>query len=185
VIETGAGTCTHVDASADLDKARAILTNAKTRRVSVCNALDTLLIHRGLLPQLPALMREMGERHGVEVFADEDAWAALTGHYAGPLNKAREEHFGQEFLSLKLSVKSVSGLDEALDHISRYSSKHSEAVVAEDPAVIEKFLREVDAAAVYATRRRPSPTAASSAWARRSASARRSCMRAARWPCPS
>jgi hypothetical protein len=73
------------------------------------------VIHRGLLPQLPALMREMGERHGVEVFADEDAWAALTGHYAGPLNKAREEHFGQEFLSLKLSVKSVSGLDEALD----------------------------------------------------------------------
>jgi glutamate-5-semialdehyde dehydrogenase len=151
VIETGAGIVhTYVDASADLDKARAIVTNAKTRRVSVCNALDTLLIHRGLLPQLPALMREMGEHHGVEVFADEDAWAALTGRYSGPLNKAREEHFGQEFLSLKLSVKTVSGLDEALDHISRYSSKHSEAVVAEDPAVIEKFLREVDAAAVYA-----------------------------------
>lgn len=151
VIETGAGIVhTYVDASADLDKACAIVTNAKTRRVSVCNALDTLLIHRGLLPQLPALMREMGEHHGVELFADEDAWAALTGRYSGPLNKAREEHFGQEFLSLKLSVKTVSGLDEALDHISRYSSRHSEAVVAEDPAVIEKFLREVDAAAVYA-----------------------------------
>jgi glutamate-5-semialdehyde dehydrogenase len=151
VIETGAGIVhTYVDASADLDKARAIVTNAKTRRVSVCNALDTLIIHRGLLPELPALMREMGERHGVEVFADEDAYAALAGHYAGPLNQAREEHFGQEFLSLKLSIKTVSGLDEALDHIDRYSSKHSEAVVAEDPAVIEKFLREVDAAAVYA-----------------------------------
>ncbi|RPH98552.1 MAG: glutamate-5-semialdehyde dehydrogenase [Lysobacterales bacterium] len=151
VIETGAGIVhTYVDASADLDKARAIVTNAKTRRVSVCNALDTLLIQRALLPQLPDLLREMGERHGVEVFADADAYAALKGHYAGPLNPAREEHFGREFLALKLSVKTVTGLDEALDHIDRYSSKHSEAVVAEDPAVIERFLREVDAAAVYA-----------------------------------
>jgi glutamate-5-semialdehyde dehydrogenase len=116
----------------------------------VCNALDTLLVHRGLLPQLPTLMSEMGGLHGVEVFADEVAFAALQGHYAGPLNLAREEHFGREFLSLKLSIKTVSGLDEALDHIDRYSSKHSEAVVAEDPAVIERFLQEVDAAAVYA-----------------------------------
>jgi glutamate-5-semialdehyde dehydrogenase len=92
----------------------------------------------------------MGERHGVEVFADEEAFAALDGAYAGPLRHAREEHFGQEFLSLKLSVRSVAGLDEALDHIDRYSSKHSEAVVAEDAAVIERFLQEVDAAAVYA-----------------------------------
>ena len=151
VIETGAGIVhTYVDASADLDKARAIVTNAKTRRVSVCNALDTLLIHRALLPQLPGLLREMGERHSVEVFADADAYAALEGNYAGPLNPAREEHFGREFLSLRLSIKTVSGLDEALDHIDRYSSRHSEAVVAEDPAVIERFLREVDAAAVYA-----------------------------------
>jgi glutamate-5-semialdehyde dehydrogenase len=95
-------------------------------------------------------MREMGGNHGVEVFADKDAYAVLQGHYAGPLNPAREEHFGQEFLALKLSIKTVSGLDEALDHIARHSSKHSEAVVAEDPAVIERFLREVDAAAVYA-----------------------------------
>ena len=151
VIETGAGIVhTYVDASADLDKARAIVTNAKTRRVSVCNALDTLLIHRALLPQLPGLLREMGERHSVEVFADADAYAALEGNYAGPLNPAREEHFGREFLSLRLSIKTVSGLDEALDHIDRYSSRHSEAIVAEDPAVIERFLREVDAAAVYA-----------------------------------
>ncbi len=86
VIETGAGIVhTYVDASADLDKARAIITNAKTRRVSVCNALDTLIIHRDLLPELPALMRDMGETHGVEVFADEEAFAALDGRYAGPL----------------------------------------------------------------------------------------------------
>jgi glutamate-5-semialdehyde dehydrogenase len=151
VIETGAGIVhTYVDASADLEQAGAIITNAKTRRVSVCNALDTLVIHRDLLPELPALMRDMGEGHGVEVFADEAAYAALDGHYAGTLNHADKQHFGQEFLSLKMSIRTVAGLDEALDHIDRYSSRHSEAIVAEDPAVIGKFLREVDAAAVYA-----------------------------------
>jgi len=151
VIETGAGIVhTYVDASADRDKAQAIITNAKTRRVSVCNALDTLVLHRDLLPALPALMRKMGETHGVEVFADQEAFAALEGRYAGSLKHAEARHFGQEFLSLRMSIKTVAGLDEALDHIHRYSSKHSEAVVAEDPAVIERFLNEVDAAAVYA-----------------------------------
>ena len=151
VIETGAGIVhTYIDASADLDKAKSIITNAKTRRVSVCNALDTLVIDRSLLPELPGLMQEMGEDHGVEVFADVEAFAALDGRYAGTLNPAQEQHFGQEFLSLKLSIKTVSDLDEALDHIHRHSSKHSEAIVAEDPSVIEKFLNSVDAAAVYA-----------------------------------
>ena len=151
VIETGAGIVhTYVDASADPDKARAIITNAKTRRVSVCNALDTLVIHRALLTELPALMQEMGDTHGVEVYADEDAFAALDGHYAGSLKHARAEHYGQEFLSLRMSIRTVSGLDEALEHIDHYSSRHSEAVVAEDPAVIDRFLAEVDAAAVYA-----------------------------------
>jgi glutamate-5-semialdehyde dehydrogenase len=151
VIETGAGIVhTYVDASADLDKAQAIITNAKTRRVSVCNALDTLVIHRKLLPDLPKLMREMGDRHGVEVYADADAFAALDGRYAGPLKPAQEEHFGQEFLSLRMSIKTVSSLGEALEHIDRYSSRHSEAIVAEDPGATERFLAEVDAAAVYA-----------------------------------
>ena len=151
VIETGAGIVhTYVDASADLGQARAIITNAKTRRVSVCNALDTLVLDRTLLPQLPALMQDMGDQHGVEVFADKEAFDALQGQYGGKLNPAEQEHFGQEFLSLRLSIKTVSGLDEALEHIHRYSSKHSEAIVAEDPAVIEKFLNHVDAAAVYA-----------------------------------
>ena len=95
-------------------------------------------------------MQEMGENHGVEVFADKEAFTALGGRYAGTLNLADEQHFGQEFLALKLSIKTVSGLDEALDHIHQHSSKHSEAIVAEDPAVIEKFLNSVDAAAVYA-----------------------------------
>lgn len=151
VIETGAGIVhTYVDASANLAIAREIITNAKTRRVSVCNALDTLVLHRDLLPQLPELMFAMGENHHVEVFADKAAYNALQGHYAGPLHHAQEEHFGQEFLSLKLSVRTVADMDEALEHIHRHSSRHSEAIVAEDPAAIERFLDGVDAAAVYA-----------------------------------
>lgn len=150
VIETGAGIVhTYVDASADLAKAKSIITNAKTRRVSVCNALDTLILHHDLLPELPELMRVMGEDHAVEVFADEDAFNALDGQYAASLHHASEEHFGTEFLSMKMSIKTVPGLAEALDHIHRYSSKHSEAIVAEDPLIIEQFLNSVDAAAVY------------------------------------
>jgi glutamate-5-semialdehyde dehydrogenase len=150
VIETGAGIVhTYVDASADPEKAKAIITNAKTRRVSVCNALDTLVLHKDLLPSLPGLMTGMAAA-GVEVYADERAYEALDNHYTAGLHSAQEAHFGQEFLSLRMSVKVVDDIDEALDHIYRYSSKHSEAIVAEDPAVIEKFLNDVDAAAVYA-----------------------------------
>ncbi|MGD8347384.1 MAG: glutamate-5-semialdehyde dehydrogenase [Lysobacterales bacterium] len=151
VIETGAGIVhTYVDASADLDTARAVVTNAKTRRVSVCNALDTLLLHRDLLGNLPFLLREMAEQ-GVEVFADEEAFDALEDLYhPAALRRAEPQHFGQEFLSMKLSVKTVGSLDEALEHIHRHSSKHSEAIIAEQPQVIERFLDEVDAAAVYA-----------------------------------
>ena len=102
------------------------------------------------IPALPAMMQSLGEDYGVEVFADDDAYKALEGHYAARLNHASDEHFGTEFLSLRMSVKTVSGLDEALDHIHRFSSKHSEAIVAENPEVIERFLNCVDAAAVYA-----------------------------------
>ena len=94
-------------------------------------------------------MRVMGEEHAVEVFADEEAFNALNGQYAASLHHASDEHFGTEFLSMKMSIKTVPGLAEALDHIHRYSSKHSEAIVAEDPQVIEQFLNSVDAAAVY------------------------------------
>jgi glutamate-5-semialdehyde dehydrogenase len=151
VIETGAGIVhTYVDQSADLVKAQSIISNAKSRRVSVCNALDTLVIHRDLLSDLPFLLAELGETHQVEVFADAEAFTVLDGRYAGLLQEAEEDHFGQEFLSLRLSVKTVAGLEEALVHIDHYSSKHSEAVVAEDPEVIEAFLNRVDAAAVFA-----------------------------------
>lgn len=150
VIETGAGIVhTYVDASADLEMAELILTNAKTRRVSVCNALDTLVLHKDLLSALPGLMKGMGAAR-VEVYADKPAFEALEGHYDGGLNHADENHFGQEFLSLRMSIRTVADLDQALEHIHRYSSRHSEAVVADDTKVIERFLNSVDAAAVYA-----------------------------------
>ncbi len=149
VIETGAGIVhTYVDVSADLDRANAIITNAKTRRVSVCNALDTLVLHRDLLPKLPAMMQSLGQDHQVEVFADDDAYQALDGRYAGTLKHATDDDFGTEFLSLKMSVKTVSGLDEALEHIHRYGSKHTEAILAQEPDTITRFLESVDAAVV-------------------------------------
>ena len=151
VIETGAGIVhTYVDTSADLATAKTIITNAKVRRPSVCNALDTLILHRDLLPSLPYLMAAMGEDYQVDVYADEEAYQVLDGHYAAGLQRARAGHFGTEFLSMKMSIKTVSGLAEALEHIHQYSSKHSEAIVAEDPHIIEQFLDHVDAAAVYA-----------------------------------
>jgi len=151
VIETGAGIVhTYVDTSADLGRVKAIITNAKTRRASVCNALDTLILHRDLLPELPAMMQSLGEDHQVEVFADDDAYQALEGQYAAELKHATEEDFGTEFLSLKMSIKTVSGLDEALEHIQRYSSKHTEAILAQDAQTINRFLEAVDAAVVFA-----------------------------------
>jgi glutamate-5-semialdehyde dehydrogenase len=151
VIETGAGIVhTYVDTSANLDKARAMVTNAKSRRVSVCNALDTLVIHRDLLHTLPEMLGELGDRFMVEVFADAESHAALEGKYAGPLQHAQEEHYGQEFLALRMSVKTVAGIEEALQHIQGHSSRHSEAIIAEDPNTLEQFLNRVDAAAVFA-----------------------------------
>jgi glutamate-5-semialdehyde dehydrogenase len=151
VIETGAGIVhTYVDASADPEKAGAIITNAKSRRPSVCNALDTLILHRGLLNKLPAMMKTLGDNFEVEVFADGESYAALEGQYSASLNRAETEHFGQEFLSYRMSIKTVGDLNEALDHIETFSSKHSEAIVAEDPEVIQQFLNQVDAAAVFA-----------------------------------
>ncbi|MEQ8583772.1 MAG: glutamate-5-semialdehyde dehydrogenase [Marinoscillum sp.] len=152
VIETGAGIVhTYVDGSADLVKARAIVQNAKTRRVSVCNALDCLILHKNLLGALPQLLSGMDKSDQVEVYADEESLEALTGHYSGDLLRpAREEDFGVEWLAYKLSIKVVADMEEALEHIARYSSKHSEAIIAEDQPTIDRFLKQVDAACVYA-----------------------------------
>ena len=151
VIETGAGIVhTYFDKSGDLKKGQSIVLNAKTRRVSVCNALDCLLIHQDRLADLPELLLPLAEKE-VVIYADEESFKMLLSAYPKLLlEKATPEHFGTEFLSLKMAVKVVQNLEAALDHINLYSSKHSEAVVAEDPNVIAKFLNEVDAAAVYA-----------------------------------
>ena len=148
-IETGAGVVhTYFDASGTLKIGRDVITNAKTRRVSVCNALDCAIIHSSRLSDLPELLSICGEK-GVEVFADERAYAVLDGKYAAPLHHAQPEDFGREFLSMKMAVKTVDSLDEALDHIYTYGLKHSEAIITEDANAAARFLNEVDAACVY------------------------------------
>ena len=124
--------------------------NAKTRRVSVCNALDCLIVHRERLRDLAELCDPMAAER-VTVYADAEAYAALEGRYpACLLRPAAEEHFGTEFLDYKLAVRTVGSLDEALAHIARYSSQHSETLIDEDAEAIRTFQREVDAACVYA-----------------------------------
>lgn len=150
VIETGAGIVhTYVDKSADLEKSIRIVNNAKTRRVSVCNALDCLVIHQDKLDELQDIVNPLKESK-VEIFADEKAFNSIKGLYPGKLlHEANSEHFGTEFLDYKMSIKTVETMDEALNHISEYSSKHSEAIIAEDQEAIDRFMKSVDAAAVY------------------------------------
>lgn len=150
VIETGAGIVhTYFDETADLQKGADIIFNAKTRRVSVCNALDCLIIHSSRLADLPRMAIPLVDKE-VEIYADPQAYAALLGLYpAALLHQAQDEHFGTEFLDYKMSVKTVPGLTEALDHIARHSSKHSEAIITEDAGHAAEFLNKVDAAAVY------------------------------------
>jgi glutamate-5-semialdehyde dehydrogenase len=150
VIETGAGIVhTYFDESADLKKGTDIIFNSKTRRVSVCNALDCAVIHSARLNDLPEIAKPLGEA-GVDIYADEQAFNILKKSYpAKLLHEAGPEHFGTEFLSMKMAVKTVDSLQQALDHIATYSSKHSEAIITEDAQNMEIFLNRVDAAAVY------------------------------------
>jgi len=151
VIETGAGIVhTYFDKSGDVKKGSKIIYNAKTRRVSVCNALDTLVIHRERLADLLELVRELVSKN-VELFADEESFVALAGHYPVSLLKhAAPESFGTEFLDYKLSIKTVTDINEAISHIMQYTSGHSEAIIAEDETIINQFMQRIDAAAVYA-----------------------------------
>jgi glutamate-5-semialdehyde dehydrogenase len=147
VIETGAGIVhTYLDESGDLTKAKSIILNAKTRRPSVCNSLDCLIIQKSQLKNLNELVQPVLEK-GVEIFADAKAFESLVPN--PKIILANESHFGTEFLSLKLAIKTVENLDEALDHIATFSSQHSEAIISENPEHINRFLLEVDAAAVY------------------------------------
>ncbi len=148
VIETGAGVChTYLHESGKIDNAREIVLNAKTRRPSVCNTLDTLIIDRSRLADLPEVVAPLAEKN-VIIYADLEAFNELNGDYPY-LEKAESADFGREWLDYKMSIKTVGGVDEAVGFIAQHGSRHSEAIVAEDAAAIDRFTREVDAACVY------------------------------------
>ena len=155
VIETGAGVVnTYFDKDGDLEMGKAIINNAKTRRVSVCNALDCLLIHESRLSDLPALMEPLLTHDpAVTLYADEKSYAALSSHLSPLtshlLNHATEDSFGTEFMDYKLAIKTVTSLEEALDHIDANGSGHSEAIVTMDEQTARQFQAHVDAACVY------------------------------------
>ncbi len=150
VIETGAGIChTYFDKSGDKAMGAAIINNAKTRRVSVCNALDCLIIHSDRLADLGDLCAKMTDSK-VVIYADQRAYTALESSYAAELlHHADDDSFGTEFLSYTMSVKTVDSINEAVEHITRYSSKHSEAIVSDDKQALHLFNMAVDAACVY------------------------------------
>ena len=150
VIETGAGIChAYFDASGDLKKATDIVCNAKTRRVSVCNALDCLLLHESRLNDLAVVCAPMKE-HNVVIYADEQAYNALNGNYPAELLKhATDESYGTEFLDYIMAVKTVASVHEAIEHVTEKSSKHSETIISETAENIALYDKMVDAACVY------------------------------------
>jgi len=151
VVTGGIGVChTYVDKSADVEMAVAIAFNAKVQRPTVCNALDTLLVHTDIAQQYLPLIAKEWAKAGVEIHCDEASRAILKSVSGLKLVAATDEDWGKEYLSLKAAVRVVKSLDEALEHIERYGSGHSEAIVAGDKAAAARFLDEVDAACVYA-----------------------------------
>ncbi len=150
-IETGAGVChTYVEESADLDKAVAIVVNARVSRPSVCNSLDCVLVDETIAERFLPMLTADFNKWNVEVFADEIAYDIFKKADYTNLQHAQPEDFGREFLDYKCAVKVVAGLDEALSHLQTYSSRHSEAILSQNQKHIDRFLFEVDAAAVYA-----------------------------------
>ena len=148
VIETGAGVVnTYFDKEGDLEMGKAIINNAKTRRVSVCNALDCLIIHEHCLSNLPAICEKLAEKN-VIIYADEQAYSALDGKYPY-LEHATEDSFGTEFMDYKMAIKTVASLEEALNHIDENGSGHSEAIITMNEQTARKFQAHVDAACVY------------------------------------
>lgn len=150
VIETGAGVVnTYFDVDGDMEKGKAIICNAKTRRVSVCNALDCLIIHEKRLGDLLELVKPLLD-HKVTLYADGPAYQLLTGHYPDILlQPATEESFGTEFMDYKMSIRTVTSFDEALAHIDQFGSGHSEAIITENKETARRFQAHVDAACVY------------------------------------
>lgn len=150
VIETGAGVChTYFDQDADLAKGTAIINNAKTRRVSVCNALDCAIIHSARIGDLPAICAPLAESN-VLIYADTPAFNALTGNYpAHLLRPSTEESYGTEFLSYTMAIKTVDSSLQAIEHIRSFGSGHSECIITENNDTAQQFLTMVDAACVY------------------------------------
>ncbi len=150
VIETGAGIChTYVDAAADVQKAAAVVMNAKTRRVSVCNALDCMVIHSARLVDIAEICAPLATKD-VVIYADLRAYAALGENYPAHLLKsATNESFGTEFMDYKMSIRTVDTLEQATEHITKYSSRHSESIITESAEAAEIFQQVVDAACVY------------------------------------
>lgn len=150
VIETGAGVChTYIHENANLEMAKKIVYNAKTRRVSVCNALDCLLIDKYIVNSLPLVCNELATKN-VIIYADEKSYAALKENYPNELLKEADSNcFGTEFLDYKMAIKCVNGIDEAINHIEKYGSKHSEAIITDNQRAANIFESLVDAACVY------------------------------------
>lgn len=150
IIETGAGVChTYLESSGDRDMAKDIIYNAKTRRVSVCNTLDCFVIDKDRLSDLPYMCQDLVQKN-VVIYADRLAHSILDGHYPKELLKEADENsFGTEFLDYKMSIKTVSNTSEAIEHITKYSSKHSEAIITADKEAITLFESLIDAACVY------------------------------------
>ena len=150
VIETGAGVVnTYFDAEGDLEMGRRIVNNAKTRRVSVCNALDCLIVHQSRLADLSQLCAPLADSQ-VLIYADEAAYNALSGHYpTALLQHATDESFGTEFMSYTMAIRTVASLKEAIAHITTYGSGHSECIITNDKVAAQTFQAQVDAACVY------------------------------------
>ncbi|MDP5120297.1 MAG: glutamate-5-semialdehyde dehydrogenase, partial [Spirosomaceae bacterium] len=149
-IETGAGVChTYVEKTADLDKAAAIVVNARASRPSVCNSCDCVIIDEAVLAEFIPKLKAGFEEYNVEVFADEKSFPHFQNAAFSKLQPATEDAFGKEWLDFIISVKTVNGIDEALAHIEAYSSRHSEAILTTNQKLADIFMNEVDAAAVY------------------------------------
>jgi len=150
VIETGAGVVNmYFDLSGDKEIGRRCINNAKTRRVSVCNALDCLLVHRNRLADLGYLCKDLAEKQ-VDIYADTESLEALSNAYPSQkLHHADEASYGMEFLSMRMALRTVGSIDEALEHIERFGSGHSESIITEDETAAEHFKMDVDAACIY------------------------------------
>ena len=150
IIETGAGVChTFVEKSADISKAVKIVENAKTRRISICNVLDTIILEESIAKVFLQAFLPISEKHQIKIFADEVSREILLNENYKNIEKACCDDFGREYLAMECSIRVVKNYDEALFHIAKYSSMHSEAIITEDKIIAEKFLQEVDSAVVY------------------------------------